>query len=632
MAREAAEQLRELVAAGEEIAYDVREASDGSRLTRYEPLTARFVRDHAPELRQLDSFGIACAALEAASIAEPYLAEMGIAPPADSRRRAELAGTVFLCRLWADSTDFSLDRDRLTVALDEVEAAGAPPDEQIDVVVPLRGLVMSARRLDLPSASIVRSDSVDAPAEAAAVEGLGAAPWEPTFLAVARIDPHADGESPADVGARAVESLRGLVTTLRLFGSGGVGLGPHAWIRSSGDRWRRISTGAGRPRPGGYRLGDEELSELRAFARSLSKRWSDLGRPPSAGSFGSIGRAISRFEAGLERTVVVEGLSDHLLSLRVVLEGAGPAQLGMAMRVAALCAEPGQRESVKGVVDRALSLERELWSGEPAGDDDQPPAATALELEELARAILKDAACGHLGSDLRTTADEILLADGLAVGEGAIEQRGETAEWQPGDEEPGLAPEGELDVDLDADPGPDADWPSDDEVEQAYGPQPVWEQPTQAYSLGERFDADAEIEAEAEAEAEAEVEAGGDGGLDAAPPRPIDLFRASRERIAERAELQVPEEEDRISFQPEDARDEEDEVAQRAEAVSDWRHSRELEPAMVAESSPVFELIEQSRAERRSRDERVAELFPRPEACDWNVRELAYARRSPDDA
>src|SRR5688572_32535328 len=34
-------------------------------------------------------------------------------------------------------------------------------------------------------------------------------------------------------------------------------------------------------------------------------------------------------------------------------------------------------------------------------------------------------------SELRTTADEILLGDGLAVGEGAPDTRGGTAEWGP---------------------------------------------------------------------------------------------------------------------------------------------------------------------------------------------------------
>ena len=77
------------------------------------------------------------------------------------------------------------------------------------------------------------------------------------------------------------------------------------------------------------------------------------------------------------------------------------------MRVAALCAEPDGRAAVKSAVDRAIGLERELWSGEPApGRAAATPAEIGARLEELARAILKDGAAGHLGSDLRVTADE----------------------------------------------------------------------------------------------------------------------------------------------------------------------------------------------------------------------------------
>ena len=67
-----------------------------------------------------------------------------------------------------------------------------------------------------------------------------------------------------------------------------------------------------------------------------------------------LGRALNRFEAGLERNVVVEALNDHLLALRFLLEGGGPADLGISMRVAALCAEPDGRAAVKLVVDRAI--------------------------------------------------------------------------------------------------------------------------------------------------------------------------------------------------------------------------------------------------------------------------------------
>ncbi len=101
------------------------------------------------------------------------------------------------------------------------------------------------------------------------------------------------------------------------------------------------------------------------------------------------------------------------------------------MRVASLCAEPDNRTAVKSVIDRAIALERELWSGEPAmGGDPHLPADVAAEVEDMTRAILRDASLGHLGTELRTTADEILLGDGLRVGEGTgASDRGETAEW-----------------------------------------------------------------------------------------------------------------------------------------------------------------------------------------------------------
>ena len=52
------------------------------RLPQYMPLTARFVRDNAPALHELDSFGSGCAAIESAGLAGPYLERIGIAVPA----------------------------------------------------------------------------------------------------------------------------------------------------------------------------------------------------------------------------------------------------------------------------------------------------------------------------------------------------------------------------------------------------------------------------------------------------------------------------------------------------------------------------------------------------------------------
>src|SRR3954453_11321107 len=434
MARDASKRLRELVAQGEQLPYDVREAEISSPLPQYVPLTERFIRDHSQALSAMDSFGAACGAIGPAELSSPSLGGFGIGVPGEARKRGELAGVVFLCRLWAGSTDLSLEEGRVGGAIAELEAGGEIATDEIEVIVPLRGLHMPITRLELATATIVRADTVDVPAEAKAAEGSGAAGWEPTFLAATRVSESdsTDGR-PVDPGARAVESFRQLVTTLRLYKSGGVSLGPYAWTHAGEHRWRRIATGAGKPRPGGYRMVEEELSDLAVFSRALAYRSTAFGRPAKGGPgvSGALARAISRFEAGLERAVVIDALNDYLLSLRFVLEGGGAAQLGLAIRVAALCAEPEQRGDTKAIVDRAVSLERELWSGEPppAGDGAPTPAQTAAEVEDLARAILRDAACGHLGGDLRSTADEILLADGLAVGEGRAEQRGGSEEW-----------------------------------------------------------------------------------------------------------------------------------------------------------------------------------------------------------
>jgi hypothetical protein len=581
MARDAAERFRELVAEGEEIPYEVREPGPGSPIIQYEPLTERFVRDHAGALRELDSFGATCAALESAELAGVYLEEMGVSVPSDPAERAELAGIAFLCRLWMGSTDFSLDEERLAAAIEELEDGGELEQGEIEIAVPLRGFQMPIPRLELAEGAIVAADSVEVPAEARAGDGLGASPWEPTFLAVARI-PGPSAEEP-EGGAAAVEAFRRMITTLRLFKAGGVALGPHAWTHAPGDRWRRISTGAGRPRLDGYRLSGAEAGELAAFSRALAVPSAPFARAAARrpGLPSALVRAISRFEAGLERPSVADGLNDNLLALRFLLEGAGPANLGLAMRVAALCAEPNDREPVKAVVDRAVGLERELWSGEPApGRGETTPAETAAELEELTRAILKDAACGHLGSDLRSTADEILLADGLAVGEGRAEQRGATAEWE-------LEPEAE----------------------------------------------EPELGAELEAIAEA-IEAPGESAPGPAeagePERQPELWMDTEEvEVSRPVRGTQPESASEIEEEPVRARPEADNFTEQpTRALEALEGGGEDHPRPGGEptQSPVLRLIEQTKAERKAHHERVAGLFPPPETTEWSVREVAYDR------
>lgn len=615
MARDAAKRFRELVADGGEIPYDIRESGDGSPLPQYTPLTERFVREHAPLLRELDSFGAACAAIESAELAAPYLAQMGVDTPPDGRRRAELAGVVFLCRLWQDSTDFSLDEERLRGAITELEANGDPSEAEVEVVVPLRGLRMEGTRVELATATIVRADTVDVPAEARSSEASGGAGWEPAFVAFARVPAASesdDAEAVPEPGARVVEAYRSLITTLRLFKEGGVALGPHAWTRIGGGRWRRISTGAGRPRPGGYRLAESELDELALFARAVARRPEDvvMARPAMAGA---LARAVARFEAGLERTAPLDALNDYLLALRFLLEGGGPADLGLSMRVASLCAEPDERSGVKATIDRALALERELWSGEPpaAVNGAETPAETAGAVEDLTRAILKDAACGHLGFDLRATADEILLADGLAIGDGSSDQRGETAEW-------GGATVTEAETQEDAELQP-----------QAQAEPEVAPEAPHAGSDPEASDA-AGVSGDKGSDPTSADTAPRCGGDEPVVHAQAELWFDGTEADDDEPDLQVIRQPERIKLERTSFSEEETMVAgSPTRAHIDEQPTRAMapvEPRSDAGGSPVAELIELHRAEREATRDRVANLFPRPETTEWNVREISYDR------
>ena len=100
------------------------------------------------------------------------------------------------------------------------------------------------------------------------------------------------------------------------------------------------------------------------------------------------------------------------------------------MRVAALTADGDERIETKRTVEHAIALERELWSGEPAAGHGRGPSEVAAEVEDLLRTILRRGVTGELGSDLRAAADEALLADGLAIGEGAgSDGIGTDTEW-----------------------------------------------------------------------------------------------------------------------------------------------------------------------------------------------------------
>jgi hypothetical protein len=465
LARDASEVLSGLVEGGQEIPYEIGEPGEGFAFCQYQPLTARFVRDNATELRGLESFREARETMRRSDLAGAYLEEAGIAPPADPSERATLAVIYFLARLWDGASEFEVDEDRFAAAVAEIEDCAEPEEGEVEAIVPLVGFQMPGTRLELSGASIVRADAVDVPSDAARGERPSGAAWEPTFLISARVALDPDG-GLGGAGERVARTFERIVTTLRLYKAGGIGLAPHGWVRVAGDRWRRIATGAGRPRPGGYRLTESDCPKLIELSRTVDVHPQRVKR---------MRRALLRFEAGLDRRGAIDALNDHLLALRFLLEGEGPAGVGLPMRVAALAETADERVDAKGAVEQAVALEREIWSGEPAAAG-RGASEVASQVEELLRTILRRGVVGELGSDFRAAADEALLAEGLAFGEGDASGRGGTTEWDlpaaadvdlsESDEEPEMH-DVEIEDDGLPEPAPVAEGPEDFEIPDA---------------------------------------------------------------------------------------------------------------------------------------------------------------------
>jgi hypothetical protein len=421
LAAEAATRFSSLVATGEQIPFDVAEQEGPDSLFHsYVPLTARFVAERQDELRSLPAFGPACEAVDHAAVAAPYLEARGQAVPADPAERAAKMLTIFLASLWDGCTEFSLDRERLDNALAVLDAESRDVHEADVLIAPLVGLRMPSARLQLPNGvRVVRADTVDAPVEAMRSEGMGRAAWEPQFLALA------DQGGGSQGAVAAMRQLRELISVMRLFKEGGVGLGPYAFAPTGEGQWRRIATGAPATRPGGYELSEEEAGELAALAGALESR-------PDPGN--SLSWAVARFEMGCARDSALAGLSDHLLALRAVLEGQGPVGASLPMRAAALIADDSHdRVRARERVEHALELERSLMNGADADPRSAPELASWVE--GGVRMMLREAALGELGTDISAVADETLIATGLAGGDLEVAVTAQPVEKVPPEED-----------------------------------------------------------------------------------------------------------------------------------------------------------------------------------------------------
>jgi hypothetical protein len=425
LAADAAVRLSALVAGGEQIPFDVAEqAGPDSLFHSYQPLTSRFVLGREDEIRALPSFLPARNAVDASGVAVSYLESRGEQVPIDPTARAERLLIVFVASLWEGCTEFSLDRERLDRAIAALDAEAREPDEADVLIAPLVGLKMAPASLELPhGVRLIRADMVEAPIEAMRSEGMGRAAWEPQFLAVVE-----QGEDP-DSAADALRQLRELISVMRLFKAGGVGLGPYAYAPIGDGHWSRLPTGAPASRAGGYQLSEAEAASLAELATELE------ARPDPDGA---LSWAVARFEMGCSRETAMEGISDHLLALRSVLEGHGPVGASLPMRASALISDGDcDRIEARGRVESALELERALMNGAQT----QGAMQLAGWLEEGVRRLLREAALGALGSDLGTAADESLIATGLAEGDAEISVSAMSSVPEIADDVPDVSPE-----------------------------------------------------------------------------------------------------------------------------------------------------------------------------------------------
>jgi hypothetical protein len=597
LAAEAATRFTSLVATGEELPFDVAETEGEHTFHCYVPLTAQFVRDHADELRSLPAFGPACSAIDSAGTAAPYLEARGEAVPEDEVERADQMLVAFIARLWDGSAEFRLDRPRLEAALHELETEARDVSEAEVLLAPLIGLQMPLARLELPSGvQIVRADTVNAPDEVARSEGMQRSAWEPQFLAFAEKEEGVAGAAPA------MQMLRELISVLRLFKEGGVGLGPYAYTPTGEGTWRRIATGVPSTRLGGYKLSEAEAADLADFARCLEAR-PDPDR--------TLAWAVERFEMGCDRPTALGGLSDHLLAMRALFEGVGPVGANLPMRVAALIAQPPERPEAYEKLQAAFELERAMMGGREF--DLGAAMGLAAWMEDAARSIVRGAALGEHGSDVAASADESLVASGLEAGEGSVEQMGEIDEWEPPTHEEEIEEQ-----------HPEVVVP-DPEAIRIVAAEKSDLEPDREEDL-----ADPPVEAESPYEDGIYYDAGEDIELEPTGPEQSASDRGTPGREAE----DVPRSGGFGSAAEEVSRNDNEEKTVRTSTERDWLSEVSADsgetlewPAPVARRSrEQDELRRDAEDEEPLEEPRVRHLFPVPDDADWEVGELDYDR------
>jgi len=420
--REAAGYLRAELAAGAEVPFelDTRAGQRGRSPTPlycYRALPGAFIAERETALARQPAYAELAKLLEDFDGLERYLEGAGVEIARKSARaRSHCAITALLGDVFEEQTDFDVRPARVLAALDRLERAAVAGAGEVTLVATLHGIAIASPELPLTKGlKLAQPDAIDGmPHGAVAAHRRGRAQGHLLVVLTIEDDPDEVSEETTATGsgirADAVEQgrdvLRDLLRALRLFGDGRVTLGALAWSRIDAGAWTPLALGAEGEPHGMLVVAADQEDELRAFCNLVSRR-SPTGN--------ELAWALRRFELGCERASPFEGLSDHLMALRVLLEPEGPSSGLLAGRLAALCAAPDERAALTERVVRAVALERAAITGtsvKHAGGQ-----TLAREVSAHLRALLRDVICGHLAPDLVSLADELLAGPEQAAAE-----------------------------------------------------------------------------------------------------------------------------------------------------------------------------------------------------------------------
>lgn len=404
LTEDASELLEQHRRDGDEVSFEVTSDSAGSGplLYAYKSLAADFITEHAEDLRRLETFEHAATSVARTRGAASYLRVRGeqVLDVSDMTM-ARLTVIAFLGAVWDGSEQFEMNEDRFRVAYRELEAVGLASQLVTAAYIPVFGVRLDAERMDLGGGvELFAPDAVEPEYHPPLSDGD---PRPDCFCVVSVVAP-SDAPPPFSEIRRCAALL---LSALRLFKPGSVALGSCGQASTAGTVFPVPIPFTGRIRQEPWTLLPEEQDGLRHFVAAVAR----IGRR------GRIAWSLARFEMGLERSVPVEGLSDHLLAFCGLLESHDDAaRAAMPVRVGALCARGLERQPVQRNIELAFALERLAVEGAVRRDDKKElerigPLAVLASIESQLRALLHDLVCGYLSMNLKDVADNILLEE-----------------------------------------------------------------------------------------------------------------------------------------------------------------------------------------------------------------------------